>query len=576
MQTIKLFTTGLVLALALFASSLAHSGVPVRKSIAVLVLPTAEADKEVALQVRKIAVDTLENYRNLITRRFLSERDQKKQEELQDRISRARQKVSTGLRSKVFDTGRDELNQAYLETKGLLGELEPKLVADLYLGMAMAEATMISKKLAQDYMTTYANLKSDSGRQSVAYNKKFTAVWDAVEARRNETRKYKVIIKAEPPDALIGLDGRTWGKSPLEVELTPGNHLIQVEAEGFHRQGWLKDPELHGLTWTIKLKPFAARTRYLRIVERLRLYYSPLPEQPTGKNRKKRRKKSSEQELQRPADDQVESLLASLQKLLNVDYLLFVIVRSEGSTINLDGSFISAFGIRSLKTSAKRDATIIESVRETLLAITNVESQKEELARKQEVQARSRLDNWASNLHQNVTYAELRLVQRGELWSQAGKARKAQVFSVTAKELRELLDDVRQARLVVSKQPEEARKQLDAVSKKWRIAEGKFNSVMAWDIDRVIQGGQVKAAGELATYTHNQLKTLKEVVDQKLPAVDKKLQKDILKLMKNMNRWREAADKKMAKNPLDDEARKLLYRILIKQAHLRRELSVLQ
>ena len=53
-----------------------------RKTAAVQVFPASANDVEVANQVRKIAVDTLENYRNLLTKRYLTDKNVKLAEEL--------------------------------------------------------------------------------------------------------------------------------------------------------------------------------------------------------------------------------------------------------------------------------------------------------------------------------------------------------------------------------------------------------------------------------------------------------------------------------------------------------------
>jgi len=53
-----------------------------RKTAAVQVFPAAQNDVEVANQVRKIAVDTFENYRNLLTKRYLTDKNVKLSEEL--------------------------------------------------------------------------------------------------------------------------------------------------------------------------------------------------------------------------------------------------------------------------------------------------------------------------------------------------------------------------------------------------------------------------------------------------------------------------------------------------------------
>lgn len=54
-----------------------------------------------------------------------------------------------------------------------------------------------------------------------------------LERRLKEKGLQQLLVFADPPNALIEVDGKVLGNSPASVELTAGNHKLVVKAEGF-------------------------------------------------------------------------------------------------------------------------------------------------------------------------------------------------------------------------------------------------------------------------------------------------------------------------------------------------------
>jgi hypothetical protein len=546
----------------------------VRKTAAIQVYAAASNDVEVANQVRKIAVDTFENYRNLLTKRYLTDKDVKLAEELGEILTAANGKVSTGMRGKVFDEGVVALDSAYLKSKAALGELEPELVQQLYVGLAMSKAVLGNRGLAVDYMTLFANMVGETGRQKVSYNALFQEIWAEAWKRVSGTDKFKVTIKVEPAGALVGVDGKTWGKAPLEVDLAAGSHLVQVEAEGYARSGWVKDPRLQGRNWNLKLAPYPSRQRYLDTVKRLGDYFSPPPVAPEKPKRRKRGK-STPAPLPAIADDALEGTIAALSELLDVDYLLFVTVSTEGSEIRLKGVFYSVFGLHKVDEKFKRDSKIIESVRSVLLAASDLEVLKKSLAEQQTEEQHLRLVRWADDLLEGIAGSRTTLMRRVEQWELVGQQKKAILFAATAGDVAALEAQARQARAAATSDPQGARKSLDGVATAWKGLEPKVRSLLAWDIERALAAMQSEQLVEMKDVTAKRLVELKELLTEKSEKLEKTARRAFAKDMESMKKWGKTVDKLLAKDPLSKEARGLLYRILLKEAEIRRLLKLI-
>ena len=546
---------------------------PERKSAAVLVLPASKLDEEVSVQVRKIAVDTLENYRNLIAKRFLADKNLKEHELLEQAIAEGKKNVSTGMRSKVFDRGVEALNAAYLKAKGLLGELTPELVADLFLGLSMSKAVMKENAMALEYMGLFCNLLPEKGRQSVAYNRIFLDVYDKTRKQIDAKRKFKVTIHATPADSLIGVDGRVWGKSPLETELTAGGHLVQVEAEGFYRGGWIKDPELNGAKWKVALDPYESRQRFLDTSKRLLRYYAPKVADQGKKKRSQGRGKKKE--LAPPADQaEAERLLRALTELFSADYLLFLAVASEGNNIKANGVFISHFGVQPISLTVARDATIIKNVRELLLDATDLEKQKKKLATLAASEKQQRLRDWGRGLLDEMESKEAILSRRAEQWVEVAQPRKAELFVQTTEDVGAVLTGVRAAMTKVESDPESARKGLEVGAEKWKVLEPKVRSLLAWDIERAIRLKKTRSVEKMVTSARSKLDSLARLYDEKRKVLDKKEARRMAKEMRTLKKEMARIDKLMRSDPLGGDVKKSAYKVFVKEAELRRLLGL--
>ena len=551
---------------------------PVRKSAAVLVLPVSNMDEEVSVQIRKIAVDALENYRNVITKRFLADKNLKEHEVLEQLVAEGKKNVSTGMRSKVFDRGTETLNSAYLKAKGLLGELAPELVAELFLGMAMSKAVLEDAAMAVDYMSLFCNLLPEKGRQSVAYNRLFLDIYDKARKQIDDKRKYKVTIQATPSDALIGVDGSNWGRSPLEVELTSGGHLVQVEAEGHYRGGWLKDPGLHGTRWKVSIDPYESRRRFLETGQRLIRYYAPETAETEKKKKKKRRRKKKHDEessLAPPADEaEAERLLRSLTDLFAADYLLFLTVAAEGGNIRLNGAFVSHFGLEPITATVVRDATVIKTVRELLLDATDLERQKKKLAGLTASHKQERLQDWGRDLLEELEGNEQILSTRARQWVEVAQPRKAELFVRTTEEVTAVLGGVREAMARVESDPEAARKGLGQAVAQWKTLEPKVRSLLAWDIERAIRLKKTKLVEQMVSNAQGKLDSLSELFDEKSKALDRKEHRRFSKELRGLKKEMATVDKLMRSDPLSERVKKSAYRIFVREAELRRHLGL--
>ncbi len=547
---------------------LAQGSAPSRKTVAVQVMPAVEQDGELAVQVTKIALDTLENQRNMVTRRYLADKDTRAAEELAKSIVEANRKISTGARSTVFDQGNEEIQGAYLRSKELLGELDAKLVADLYLGLAMAKAVLGEAGLAQEYMAIFRNLLPDRARQSVGYAKLFLDLFDTVEKTRAAGKK-RVTVTTEPAGVLVGIDGGTWGKSPLQLDLLPGGHLVQVEEEGYYRAGYIKDPKLDGDKWKITLRPIESRTRFLDTRNRLLSSYFPPPAPPPGK------KKTPPPPAPLSADES-ERLLSALSELLSADCLLFLGVTSEGGgSMRLRGAFVSTFGVFPVDTLVARDLKVIESVRAVVMEASDLERQKTQLAQLAGEKKLSRLSAWADELQGAMASGEGNLMDRARGWKTVGQPQKAELFAATAADVSVLKGRVLTARGRIAAEPDAARDALDLCATEWKVLEPKVRSLLAWDLEGAFRARQAKDIREMYDSARSRLDSVRKMRTELRTSVDKNELKDMDKQLGTVEKSLNDADGLLRKDPLSAEAKRQIYRAVLLETELRRRLEFL-
>jgi len=553
----------MVLVLLLPAVCLAQPKL-VRKTISIEVVAATDGDSDAAGQIRKMAVETCENYRNLLARRYLADKDLKAQDELQQVVTDANRKVQTGMRSQVFDEGFNELNSAYVRAKGLLGELDPAVVASIYRGLFMGQVTMGDRQLSLEYMLVLRNLQPDLTRQALSYTEAFSKVFDESEEARKAATARKVTITASPAGALIGVDGKTWGKSPLTVDLSAGGHLVQVEMDGYYRGGWIRDFELHSTSWALELKPIESRERYLATLEKLRQLYGPAPAAPSKAPRKSK--------IVEPPPDP-EALLASLHTLLGSDYTLFAVVSGSGASITVNGGFVTSLGVVPVSFTAARDVKIIDSVRKMILDGTDVEKQKTEHAAAAKAQAEKELSGGLAALAGEMETGRAELMVRSRKWAALGEAAKAELFATTAADvsvMRVKLEDVEGS---AATDRVKAGGELSRLKQEWEPLHTKVTSLLSWDVEGAIKARQVAQARALSDRARARMDVVRKLAQDKKAALDARESKEHAKVFKDADRWLADAAKKMKKDPLSSEARVVFYRSLILAAELERKLS---
>lgn len=542
-----------------------------RKSAAVEIMAASPGDEEAAARVRKLVLSTLADYRNMLTRRYLADKDLKAREALAELVDGGGKKVQTGLRSTVFNRGVEELNGAYLESKRLIGELDAALVASLYRGLAMAQVVLGDKELALEYMLLFLNLAPATTRQSVAYSDGILAVYDKAAARQKEGGRHKVAVRTKPAGAAVVVDGKTRGVSPVEVELSAGGHLVQVEADGYYRGGWLKDPVLHGKVWEVGLKSIESRSRYLSTLERLRVGYGGEPKQV--KKKKKRRKKRGKEKAAPPVLDK-ERLLYSLHDLLAADHLFFGVVSSGETTITVRGAFVSSWGIVPVEENLPRDMAVIESVRKLVLDVSDVGKHKKAFADQAARRAHAGQTARYRKITGEMESGRRELLVRASKWDVLGETKNVELFATTAADISVALEALRNGYEESRLETDKLARELDRHSQEWNTLQSKVRSLLAWDVEGALKSRRISEVKKLNSRAREKLGIVKELAKEKNAALEKKERRQLKKQLKKMDKWLRKVAKLMKKDPLQSEVRLILFRVLILEAELKRTLSL--
>jgi len=508
----------------------------------------------------------------MLTRRYLSDKDLKAHEALTELVDGGGKKVQTGMRSTVFDRGVEELNRAYLETKRLLGELDAGLVGSLYRGLAMTQVVLGDNELALEYMLLFLNLAPATTRQSVAYNDDILAVYDKAQARLKEGGRHKVVLRTSPSGAAVAVDGKTLGVSPVEAQLSVGGHLVQVEADGYYRGGWLKDPVLHGKAWEMELRSIESRSRYLSTLERLRVAYGGEPKQEKKKKKKRRRRKQGPVEEKPPVDG--DALLYSLHELLRGDHLFFGVVSSGETTITVRGAFVSSWGIVPIEENLPRDMAIIESVRKLVLDVSDVGKHKKAFADLAAREAHAGQMARYRKMTGEMEAGRSELSVRATKWDMLGEAKKVELFATTAADVSVALEALRNGYEGSRLETAKLARELDRHAREWNSLQSKVRSLLAWDVDGAIKNRRVAEVKTLDARARDKLEVVKALAKEKDAALEKKERRGLKKQLKMMDKWLKKVAKLIKKDPLQAEVRLILFRVLILEAELKRTLSL--
>lgn len=556
----------LMLALAIVPPALAGAKLA-RKSVAVEILPASPADREAVGQIKRIVVKTLEEYRNMLTRRFLTDKDQKAAEQLKLLVEEGNKQVQVGKQNSTFDTGERNLNKAYLKAKGLLGELDADLVASLYRGMALAQVVLKNPSLAGQYMAVLLNLKPGTTRRSLQYTEEFAKTYDRVMERLKAGGKTAVEVACDVPEAVLRVDGKVLKGNPATVSVTVGGHLVQAEADGFYRAGWIKDPTLAGDRWEIALRPIESRERYVTITRQLiEAYGGQTEEKPSKRSRWKKKKVEAQVDP--------EPLLHSLHRLFRSDHLFFSVVKVRGDKVIFEGAYVSSWGIVPFKEVVSRDATIIGAVRKSVLAVSDVGKHRLAHLDRKSQREQAQVEAIRSQLENDMSHARNELTRRSHQWKTLGEDRKATLFAHTAREVAGLQSGLSEALAGAEGDYQQQHKALRPVRQEWQTLESKVRSLLAWDVAGALKAAQLKKAARLRNSADEKLAALKTLLKDKQGSLEKKEARAWSKRMRDIANWLKKADRLARKNPMEPKARQLILKALLHEAEMTRQLSL--
>lgn len=566
MQSVtRLFVFMLVLVVALPAVAQTRL---VRKSVAVEILPASPSDSEVVGQIKRIVVNTLEDYRNLSTRRYLSDKDVKAAEELAQAVNDGNNKVQVGKRNTTFDAGVDTLNKAYLKAKGLMGELDAPLVARLYRGMALAQVVQGDSALALQYLTVLLNLEPGTTRRSLQYTEEFTKAFDQATERLKAGGKTSVVVRCSVPEARIFVDGQQTKGNPATLSLTVGGHLVQAEADGYYRAGWIKDATLSGEEWEIALHPIESRARYLATIEQLLKAYGGEVQGRKAKPRSRRGRKEPE------AKPEPEPLLHSLHALFKSDHLFFSVARVQGEQVVFEGAYVSSWGIVAFKETVARDASIIEAVRKTVLAVSDVGKHRKAHLDRKEHREQAQFQAMRQQLEDSLSQARQELARRSGQWKLLSEERKSTLFAHTAREVAGLQTAVSEALSDSEASISDQRRALEPVRLEWQTLESKVRSLLAWDVAGALKAHHLKNVARLRASADEKLKLVKELLKQKEGNLEKQEARTISRTVSDIAGCLSKSDRLARKDPLEPSARVLLFKALLQESELERQLSL--
>ena len=324
-----------------------------RATAAVVVEAPEGSDAALAHQIESLLTATLED-RGIDRIHFGREDVSAREDEIRKGINEAFNRVTAGMRSKPFDEGNEILNRAFFQAKQILGRIDPALLARLYKAFAAAQITLGKKELGEDYVAACLNLDREQSPRSFHYFSAMRWVVD-VAHKRVDGPKIDVTIDAVPPEARILVDGKDLGPPPVKIKLGGGPHLVQVRADGYHPQGWLKDSTT-GTRWNIKLRPLPAWSRYTTLrrnsVAGLRLDEAARRAVAAGG--------------EPPAPVCPTAALAALGRLVVAEHILLASVESLGDRIAVRGCHGVGGTVTSFSLLLQRDASLLGHIREAI------------------------------------------------------------------------------------------------------------------------------------------------------------------------------------------------------------------
>ena len=533
---------------------------------AVVVEAPGDGDAALARQIETLLTTTLDG-RGIRRVHFGQEDVTTQQTEIRKQIDDSFARITAGMRSKPFDEGNEILNRAFFQAKQILGRIDPMLLARLYKAFATAQVTLGKKDLGEDYIAASLHLDKDQSPRSFHYFSDMRWVVEAAN-KRVTGKRHKVTLSAEPSSAHILVDGKDLGRSPVEISLASGPHLVQIQANGYFPQGWLKETEAE-TRWTFQLRPLPGWKRYTSLRQ----------EGTTLLRLDKAGRKAVSTGGEAPAPSCPTENLNSLGRMVDARHVLLASVESVGDRIAVRGCLAEGETITPFALLLVRDATLLAKIR------TGVE---DALARGQETaaavsakrapvekSAQDPLLNRLNAARRSVTARLTGIAARERHHRNIGLGDKNSRFRVVRAPLESLLTDLDEAERVYPTDKIQCSTLVKGAEDRLRRMKDMLLSVDSWDPSgeartrdlatvKADHAAAKQAVADARGYWKGRRRSLKAREDRKrLDKHSKALQKDLKALNKAM---------KKAPDPLPLAGRTL--QVLIDAKGLRRRVDV--
>jgi len=149
-----------------------------------------------------------------------------------------------------------------------------------------------------------------------------------------------------------------------------------------------------------------------------------------------------------------------------------------------------------------------------------------------------------------------------------------ELFATTSADVSVALEAVRNAYEGNRLETAKLAKELDRHNREWNTLQEKVRSLLAWDVDGALKNRRIAEVKKLDSRAREKLSAVKELAKEKDAALEKKERRGLKKQLKKMDKWLKKAAKLIKKDPLQAEARLILFRVLILEAELKRTLSL--
>lgn len=354
--------------------------------------------------------------------------------------------------------GQARLQACFFEARKILGLVPARLLSRIYLGMALGQI-MADPALTREFVLTARNLNPDLGPDSSLPQ----ALNQLLEEPLPEAR-FDLVLTVKPMGARVFVDGQDLGVDPMEAQVGPGSHLVQISAEGYLEQGWMKDPQVHGPSWNLEVDVNPAEARLEAAVAKVTEALNP-----TDSERKALLKSSSSQAETRECPGDGMQIIRDLHE---ADAAMVLLVSSLEDRILIRGCFEDSRGVSPISILEARRSSLRDKVRSRLIQARK--QAREEVARPTLTldELNSRLDKLQQELEaaQKETEALLQL-----LGGSSGEA--GEVASSVGKRLDSLLSDFQVARGSLAQNPQ-------ALTSLLKTMEKSTSGVLA-DLDQV-------------------------------------------------------------------------------------------